>query len=167
MRKVWFLIPLLLVGIVWLFGCDEQLPSAPVEAATESPQPLQAAVNQGLGGKPAWLPTDCTAGQTITWDATEGTFVCTDLTLSGYEKVTAMYMVPAGYEPSLPSWEVKCSPGRRVLGGGYHNPEGYDYFEIWTNAPNQAGDGWHLEVWNKGQYETPLGVYAICADVAE
>jgi hypothetical protein len=39
MRKLWLVIPLVLTAVVWLYGCDEQLPSAPSvpEAAAQTP----------------------------------------------------------------------------------------------------------------------------------
>ena len=82
MRKLWLIIPLVLVAAVWLYGCDK-VPVEPESAVVESTTSSTPSYAKGGKPKPPVLPTDCTGGQTITWDATDGEFVCTDTGAAG------------------------------------------------------------------------------------
>ena len=84
--------------------------------------------------------------------------------LSGYERVQVVYNVPAGFQPWDGEWVAQCPSGKKVLGGGYHRPQSYDDFEVWTSIPKNDST-WAVEVWEKGS-GNPLHVWAICADAA-
>jgi hypothetical protein len=87
--------------------------------------------------------------------------------LAGYERIIARFNVPpqSASDPDIRHFVAECSPGKKVLGGGYHRPNDYTTFEVWTSQPSTE-TGWTVEVWNKSSTAEPLIVMAICADVA-
>jgi hypothetical protein len=93
---------------------------------------------------------------------------CVNRGLLGYERIVVRFDVPPSASPSdqdIRHFVAECSPGKKVLGGGYHRPNAYRTFEVWTS--NASTDyGWTVEVWNKSPAAEPLIVVAICADVA-
>ena len=105
MRRIWLLIPLVLVGVVWLYGCDETLPTQPTVAG-QAETPL-------LSPKfPVKTDGTCQVGQTVVWDGEA--WACADLGDWRFHQS----------ECSVAPGETKgcwayCNPGTRILGGGH------------------------------------------------
>ena len=162
MRKLWLLIPSLLVVTVLLYGCDEELPSAPDQAKAVTMQ----AVSNPSQGPPLWLPKDCADGQTITYDASASAFVCADppsssLTESFYRATLAgVYVAPLGQASAT----VDCNAGDLAMGGGWYSAGAY--FRASTNGPTNDPGQWQARFHN--EHPTAPGsanLYAICRHV--
>ena len=84
--------------------------------------------------------------------------------VSDYErKVGTSVWVPAGDTQEV---TTNCSPGKKVLGGGYATIDGFtDRFEVGRSYPGEDESSWTVFVRNTKSTDKAIRVYAICATV--
>jgi len=84
--------------------------------------------------------------------------------VSGYEfHFGAIVWVPAGETQTV---RTQCSPGKKVLGGGYATIDGFtDRFEVGRSKPGEDQSSWEAFVRNRKSDAKAIRVYAICATV--
>ncbi len=84
--------------------------------------------------------------------------------VSGYEIVQVDFNLPAGNPGTGQIWQVDCSPGKVVLGGGVRLNGWRPDSVVRESGPN--GNGWFVHIQNTSSDggDTGAHVYAICAN---
>ena len=165
MRKLWLMIPLVLVAVVWLYGCDKA--SNPLEAATTATGET-ALFAAGPKPKAQPNPIGCAQDEVAKWDETSGAWVCAaDLQgatgpqpalLSGYEVVVASGNGAQGYVNAT----VSCPTGKKPITGGHSLKT--QAGELIHSHP--TSDGWSVRAWNNSTSNNELvKAWAACVDV--
>jgi len=138
MRKFWLVIPLVLVAVVWLYGCDES-PVAP-DSAVAATQQGEAA----FAKKPP-EPVPPTTGLV-------GVVMVINNTLDRTS-------------PGNLQGEAFCPAGKVPIAGGVGSNGGSGNM-IWQNTPVSSGSqkGWAGGMYLPNSWGGSIKIWAVCAD---
>ncbi|MCL7972058.1 MAG: hypothetical protein M8866_08255 [marine benthic group bacterium] len=140
MRKLLLIAPLLLVAVLWLYGCDETPVEPPSAVAAETQE--GAAPTFKPGDKPPPLPTP--------------------VVLSGWQLASSGFISVAPGETKGVS--AFCPEGKAPVSGGFLMSDDANY-ALTQHSPlvdSSDGPGWRVAVRNTGSGPFQLGAYATC-----
>ncbi len=83
--------------------------------------------------------------------------------ISGWERLTRSVTLT---EPTHGIFGLFCSPGKKVLSGGFQPPDNRPDLTLTGTFPNSDGDAWGVTIIYDGTTEVTFAIFAICANVS-